>query len=332
MSLGILGATPQRRPFMRHGVLYGLGATVPAACWDKPGFKECNDRGWQVAERRCITEGLAASKYGGDWQRCKSVEAADYAYFGCVLRICPPPAPKRPTSSGGWTWKSTTPNASILAFQQHINTCLDRNSFQRIGADGKLGPATCGAFKTVGGSCPELFANDPIENIGICQAFTNPTKIGASSPVKDPTSAEAKRLDEQFGGLPWMVQDARAPELQRTLNTQLDGHDFLPNTVSGRLDAPMCGGMRWLDQNTGSRWMASWGQNCQAFSDPRPNPRSAEPAGPITTGPTGPIGPTGPGPTTTKPKTATAAMLVGGIVLAAGAGGYLLWKKYSGGA
>ena len=329
--LGIFGDSRRRaRP---RGPVMGLGATVPSSCWDKPGFKECNAQGWVVAERKCIAEGLANKEYGGDWEKCKSVVAADYAYYGCALRICPPPPPVRPTSSGGWTWKNTTPNQSVLAFQQHLNTCLGRNGYKPITADGKLGPATCGAFKVIGGECPDLFANDPIGNIGICQAFTNPTKVGSSTPVKDPVSDEAKKLDKEFGGLPWLKQDARAPALQATLNNQLVAHDFLPNTASGQLDAPMCGAMRYLDQNTGSNWMASWGQNCGAFTAPRPAPIPDAPVGPLPPAPVppGPVGPA-PGPAPAPAKLSTASMVAGGLALAAGIGGYLLYKKQMAGA
>jgi len=352
MSTGILGRSTRRRgrplyalpsfqgtpslyvlpSFHGLGAAGALGATVPADCWDKPGFKTCNEQGWRLAQEKCIAGGLAAREYGGDWARCQSEQAADYAYYGCVLRICPPPSAPRPTSSGGWVWKSSTPNPSIQTFQNHLNTCLARTGFKPISADGKLGPATCGAFKTVAGQCPELFANDPISNIGICQSFTNPTRVGETTPVKDPTSDEARKLDQQFGGLPWMQPDPRATPLQQGLNQQLTGHDFLPITQTGQLDAPMCGGMRWLDVNTGSQWMPTWGQNCKAFTDPRKRPLPSSPTGPV--GPTpGPApGPVGPTPAPSAPVAQSSMLLAGGLLAALAVGGYAWWKSKTGGA
>lgn len=341
MALGILGNTPRRRalrgtpalrrmPSMRG---YGaLGATVPATCWDTPGFKDCNAQAWKVAEDKCIRQGLADKQYGGDWVKCKSVQASDFSYYGCATRLCPPPVQPAPKTVGGWTWgKTAAPNPSIKAFQDHINTCLDRNGFKRITADGFIGPATCGAFKTIAGICPENFASDPVANIAVCSSWLNPTKLGQTTPVKDPVSDEARKLDEQFGGLPWMQPDSRAALLQQGLNQQLEGHEFLPAPVSGKLDATMCGGMRWLDVNTGSAWMPTWGKNCQAFTDPRRKPGATAPVGPIAPGPVGPApGPVGPSPA--PAQTSNAMMLAGGLLAAALVGGYAWYKSKTGGA
>jgi hypothetical protein len=253
------------------------------------------------------------------------------------MRICPPPVAPAPKTVGGWTWGRTpSPNPGILAFQQHINTCLDRNGFKRITADGFIGPATCGAFKTVAGSCPENFASDPVANIAVCASWVNPTKLGETQPVKDPVSDEAKRLDQQFGGLPWMQNDSRATMLQQGLNQQLDGHELLPVPVSSKLDATMCGGMRWLDVNTGSQWMPSWGKNCQAFTDPR-RKATAAPVGPVGPvgpgpGPVGPVGPVGPAPGPAPAGTSNAMMIAGGLFAAALVGGYAYYKSKTGGA
>jgi len=350
MSLGILGnprtpplrALPSMRgtppllalPSMRGQS--GLGAVIPANCWDTPGFKDCNAQAWQVAERRCITEGLADRAYDGDWERCKSVQAADFAYYGCALRICPPPVSPAPKSAGGWTWASPTPNPAIQAFQDHLNTCLTRTGFKPITADGRIGPATCGAFKTVGIDCGSVLASDPVSNMVICQSYVNPTKVGSSTPVQDPHSEDAKKLDAQFGGLPWMVRDNRVPNLQDGLNQQLGGHEFLPVPTSGMLDATMCGGMRWLDVNTGSRWMPSWGKNCQAFTDPKrrvqPTAPRPAPGAPRPIAPTGPSAPLVPGPAPAPAKTSNATMIAGGLLAAALVGGYAWYKSKTGGA
>jgi hypothetical protein len=333
--LGVL-STKQRR---RGGVLGALGATVPANCWDDPDFKTCNAEGWKIAERKCISEGLAAKDYGGDWQKCKQVLADDYAYFGCALRLCPPPPVVRPTTSGGWTWRNTTPNTSVKLFQDHLNVALTRDGYKQIVADGRLGPATCGAFAFVGGNYPELFKSDPIANIGVCQSFVNPTKVGSSTPEKMPISKEAIDLDDNYGGLPWMEADSRAPNLQRQLNRELDSNDYFPIKLTGMLDPPMCGAMSELDKIQGTRWMDTWGpyhDDCPSMV--RPKKRAAPP--PVIVAKPVPIAPVAPKPTVPLAPAASAlapaksAMsLVGAGVLAALAvGGYVWWKKTSGGA
>ena len=333
MSLGIFSAPI--RPVRRRPPMQGLGATIPANCWDTPGFKTCNAQGWALAESKCRSAGqptaLAIQSYGGNVDACKQDQADDYAYFGCTLRLCPPPAVKHPTSSGGWTWMNTSPNASVKAFQQHLNTALAADGYKTINADGKLGPATCGAFNFVGGAHPELFANDPIANIGVCQSFTNPTKVGSSKPEPSPTSEEAKKLDAQYGGLPWMQPDTRVASLQHQLNVQLDSNGFLPIAVTGMLDPPTCGAMLWLDQNTGTVWFSSWGPRgggaCPAVVMPKPKKTASKPKppGPITPKPE----PTPePGPAT---PTASSSALMGGLILAAVVGG-ALWLKHKAGA
>ena len=205
MSLGVLGGQSRRR---RRPQVQALGATIPSTCWDKPGFKDCHARMWEVARDAC-EGGLAKKEYGGNVGTCIDTEANDGAYYGCALRICPPPVQPSPISYGGWTWLSSTPNASIKTFQTHLNTALSREGYKPINADGKLGPATCGAFKTVGGAHPGLFTADPIANLRICQAWTNPTKVGQTKPVSDPVSPIAAELDQKYGQLPWGKPDDR---------------------------------------------------------------------------------------------------------------------------
>jgi hypothetical protein len=314
-----------------------LGSTtIPAPCWDNPYFKQCNADGWKIAEQKCLREGVADQKYGGDWVKCKSELAADYAYFGCALRLCPPPAVKRPLSSGGWTWAAKTSNPSIKTFQDHLNIALAKEGFRPIVADGRLGPATCGAFAFVAGKYPSLFAGDPIENIGICQSFTNPTKIGKTTPEKSPTSKEGEALDEKYAGLPWMVLDSRAPGLQSDINRQLDANEYLPIPKSGMLDPPMCGAMIFLDQISGTRWLDSWGPietvNCPATVMPQKRPGAPPPVVP------GPApAPKLPDSDITKPAVTTAAVsgasILGvGLLAAVAVGGYAYWKYKTGGA
>lgn len=314
----------------------GLGATVPANCWDTPGFKDCNAQGWNIAETKCRSNGqptaLATQSYGGNVDACKQAQADDYLYFGCAMRLCPPPAPKHPTSSGGWTWMNTTPNASVQLFQQHLNQALKSEGYKTITADGRMGPATCGAFNFVAGKYPALFAKDPIENIGICQSFTNPTKVGSTKPEPSPSSPEAKQLDQQYGGLPWLVADARVADLQNQINRQLDSNGFLPIGITGMLDPPTCGAMVYLDQTTGSLWMASWGPRgggaCPAMVMPTPKPTVAPLPSPVL--------PPAPSPAPAPPApadTSSAFSMLGvGLLAAVAVGGYAYYKHKTGGA
>jgi hypothetical protein len=291
--------------------------------------------GWVVAERKCVTEGLAKQNYGGDVGKCKQVLADDYAYFGCAMRLCPPPPPVRPTSSGGWTWKNTTPNASVKLFQEHLNVAMARAGYKPIVADGRLGPATCGAFNFVRQEDLQLFANDPIQNIGICQAFTNPTRVGSSSPEKNPTSPEGKALDEKYAGLPWMKPDPRVPALQAEINRQLTSHDYEPIPVSGMLDPPTCGAMHELDEVAGMRWVASWGPiqmaDCPSIIRPRKKAVAQIPI--VVAVPTpGTPAPAPSDPTATATGLSAGALLGGSLLAAAMVGGYVWWKKKTGGA
>ncbi len=317
--------------------LGALGATIPANCWDTPGFKQCNTDAWKIAQRKCITEGLAQKQYGGDWETCQNVQAADASYFGCALRLCPPPLPTRPTSSGGWTWKNQTPNASVKAFQDHINQAITQQGYKPIVADGRLGPATCGAFNFVDMKrFGALFANDPIQNIGICQSFTNPTKIGSSTPEKSPTNADAQMMDAKYAGLPWLKPDPRVAQLQQEINRQLASNDYLPIAVTGMLDPPTCGAMHELDEISGSHWIASWGPigipDCPSIVRPTKKPEALPPLVVTASPPVAP-GPAAPAPTeVAKTGLSAGSILGGGLLAAAMVGGYVWWKKKTGGA
>lgn len=336
MSLGILGhgraARPQRA--IRGLGAAALGATIPAKCWDTAGFKDCNAKGWDVAESKCRQSGqptaLANQKYGGSVDACKQAEADDYAYFGCALRLCPPATVPSPKTYNGWTWMSTTANSEIKTFQDHVNQAITAQGYKPITADGRLGPATCGAFNFVDmAKYQSLFAKDPVDNLRICQSFVNPTKVGQSKPVPSPTSPEGAELDKQFGGLPWMVADARVAGLQQQINRALDDNGFLPIPVSGMLDPQTCGAMIFLDQATGSVLLKSWGPRgggaCPSAIAPtrKPVPVVAKPT--VT-------------PTTTAPAPAEASSAGGmgalgvGLLAAAVVGGVVWWKSKTGGA
>lgn len=342
MALGILDTRPhpatRQRPVpspyafkksMRGLGAVGLGATVPANCWAVPGFDDCNAQGWNQAETKCRQSGqptdYANQNFGGDVDACKQAEADDYAYYGCAMRLCPPAPATHPLSSGGWTWMNTTPNASVLAFQQHLNTALQADGYKPITADGRLGPATCGAFNFVGAAHADLFASDPVANIGVCQSFTNPTKVGSSTPVPSPTSAAAQALDAQYGGLPWLTADSRVAALQQQINIQLDSNGFLPITVTGMLDPATCGAMTWLDQNTGTRWLDTWGPrgggSCPSVIMPTPKPNAPAPDGPAPA----------PSPSDGGTSAGGISTLGIGLLAAVAVGGFAYWKHKTGG-
>lgn len=330
MGLGSLGSVQRSRP-RRQAQALALGATIPSACWDKVGFKDCHARMWSSARDAC-EGGLAAKDYDGSVARCIDIEANDRSYYGCTLRICPPPPKPSPTSSGGWVWKSATPNASIQAFQVTLNRALKIEGYKPISTDGKLGPATCGAFKVVGGIHPELFVKHPVLNLVICQSWTNPTKVGETKPVVDKVTPEAAALDRDFAALAWMQPDARVAGLQQQVNTQLVGHDMRPIPVTGRLDGTMCGAMRWLDQNTGSNWIATWGALCQEFVGPSKaaaavvatKPQAAPPPPPPSSVVTAELAPA----EESAGKSSSNALLAGGLAVLVVAGG--LWAKHKG--
>src|SRR5262249_15476854 len=160
----------------------------------------------------------------------------------------------------------------------------------------------CGAWNFVDMTkYKALFANDPVGNIGICQSFTNPTKVGQTKPDKLPVSAEAKKLDQQYGGLPWMVADSRVQGLQQDINRALDDNGFLAIPVPGMLDPPTCGAILWLDQNTGTNLFATWGPRgggaCPSVVAPVPKPVPVATPSPVVT----------PKPTTVPTQTTSAS-------------------------
>jgi hypothetical protein len=160
----------------------------------------------------------------------------------------------------------------------------------------------------------------------VCNAWTNPTKIGGSKPESDPKSDLAVKLDDLYGALPWGVPDARVTSLQQSLNQQLVAQGMSPIAVTGQLDAYTCGAMKWLDSKTGSEWIASWGKGCKSFANPIAISASSDPAPQPDVAPPTPVDDT----TITGGKSKfTAASMVAGLAVV-GIGGaifYTVGKK-----
>jgi len=229
-----------------------------------------------------------------------------------------------------WTWKNTTANSEVQAFQRSLHGFLRQHGYYEIAEDGKLGPGTCGAWlhlmNTVDGIGNDpAFPGFPSDNWGsVCQAWTYPTKVGGSTPETNPiTKAEG---DEAT--LPWKTYSDATVAAQNQINQHLVGHDMNALVADGKMGAGTCGAMRWLDTNHGSTFLVNYGKNCESFTEPT---RKTTSQAPVATPVVIPTTPTDPGgvvlvpnvPTTSKPKVSTAAMVTG--VAALGVVGGLAW-------
>ncbi len=240
-------------------------------------------------------------------------------------------------NSGAWSWKNQTPNASVKAFQTWLNTQLKPRGYYPIDADGKLGPATCGAALHLlnyhgdvdwSGAAAQTY----LDNYGLCQAWTYPTKVGNSKPETN-TLVQATSQDQ--AALPWATFSEKTVAAQNQVNAQLVGQDYLPIGVDGKMGSLMCGAMRELDQKTGSSFLFNYGKDCQSFTAPTKKAAPVLPATPTApTGPTGPIAPIPSGPVepsvvaSTSKKMSTASMVTGiAVVGGVAALGYWYAKK-----
>jgi len=230
-----------------------------------------------------------------------------------------------------WTWKNTTANSEVQAFQRSLNGFLRQHGYYEIAEDGKLGPGTCGAWlhlmNTVDGIGNDpAFPGFPSDNWGsVCQAWTYPTKVGGSTPETNPITKAAG--DEAT--LPWKTYSDATVAAQNQINQHLVGHDMNALVADGKMGSGTCGAMRWLDTNHGSTFLVNYGKNCESFTDPTRKTTTSQ--APVATPVVVPVTPGGDGGTivpnvpltTSKPKVTTAAMVTGVAVL--GAVGGLAW-------
>ncbi len=231
---------------------------------------------------------------------------------------------------GDWVWKGTESDPDVLALQKWCNVYLKKYGYYTIAEDGRLGPATCGAATyVINGFAGEIdMSTFPVTdaylaNMSKCAAWTNPTKIGATTASKTPSTVSADTY-----ALPWGTYSGSTTAVQKNLNKFLPQYDVKTISEEGTLDAPTCGAMKYLDARAGSDWLLDYGKNCKAFTAPTSSKVAANtvvvpPPSTVVPPPSDSALVLGP----TKNKTSTATMVTGGIVVAALAGSYYYAKK-----
>ena len=312
---------------LRGRALHGaLGASnIPGTCWDAPGFKDCHAKAFAEAQSDCAG-GLARDNYGGDMDTCVERNADAYAWAGCVGKYCPQST--KPTASGASTfsWRNTSPNATVKKLQNALNPLLAANGANKLTVDGILGSGTCGAAYWIDGVEGTSFYTD-YGLAQICKSLTMPTKTGTKTPVQTIAVAPQTTITktESFtekSDLPWDTFHADTKGVQQRLNTMLDGADMNLLTVNGILNAPTCGAMKWGKETQGIDLLSIQGQNCQGFTAPTKRTKTATPV--VVPKPGGDLVATGPKPRTSAASMATTGLIVGALAL----GGYFLNKKY----
>jgi hypothetical protein len=240
----------------------------------------------------------------------------------------------RPVAAAGLgadacVWKNTTPDPNITGVQNWLNKSLAAHSYNKIGVDGKLGPATCGAWLYMMDNFDDFYeSQDPGGAwMDCCQGWTWPTKVGSSTPEKN-TYLANMWAEATKAGLPIGTYSDKTLEVQKQLNTNLVSHDMSPIDADGKLGAATCGAARWVDKNTG-QWFFDYNAICKSFTDPT---SAKVAANTVKVPPPSTVVPVAPADSALvlnsgKGKTSTATMVTGGIVVAALAGGYYWAKK-----
>lgn len=131
----------------------GLGQTIPWYCWDAAGFKACHGSQWEKAKASCSTDFgpgtdeeklKALVKQYGSIDGCINARTVDLALANCKPKFCPvPPGEYMGEKPGDYPWKQKSTKTAQL--QAEINSWLTSHGLCPIGADGSLGPETCGA-------------------------------------------------------------------------------------------------------------------------------------------------------------------------------------------
>ncbi len=316
-SLGLAGSVlPRYTPIT--SVLGALGAgvasSIPGQCWDVTGFKDCHATWFAQAQRDC--QGGEVANFDGDMDACTSIYADQYAIQNCVPKFCPSTIAKKQT--GGLT------GAQVTTIQKACNTALAKNGFKTIPVDGVLGPATCGAASfLLQYGMSSVFKDYHMELY--CTTFTNPTKVGSTVPMQT-TVLQTIDANNPVTMPAWGQPDPNMAATQQSINRSLDASGYLPIAVTGVLDAPTCGAMRWMKDNMGQDLLAASGANCQAYTLPTKKPPSQSPGtAPRGSSPPG-VAPPAPIPPGAHPIS-SATMLVGGLALAAAGGLYYYAKK-----
>lgn len=125
--------------------------TIPARCWDWPGFKSCHTEAGHRAYRFCDTE-AGHTPNTSAFSDCKSKVMAEMVEQDCAQKLgCSDKysstTVSSPTSLKNLPW--STYSASTKTFQQDANVVLKQIGKPVIGTDGKLGPNTCLGFHYV---------------------------------------------------------------------------------------------------------------------------------------------------------------------------------------
>lgn len=320
----------QMGEYFTNGAVQGLGSSaapgeIPWQCWGAPGFQDCHASQWAAAHDDCVKN---AAQYGMSVDDCTAAFSSANDGSVCVPKYC-----------GQYAAVATTTAAlgaaTVKKAQQQLNADLSRNGYKTIAADGKLGPATCGAASYLYNTTPRqstVWTDYDLYAYCGSSAGTNPTVVGASKPITTYVAPQVNVVQGQATTTAaithqWGVQDAEMADLQNNINRILDSYGYLAIPITQKLDAATCGAMKWIGDNTGNNLLSmNGGQNCQAYTLPTKKPASQSPStAPKGSAPPG-VAPPAPTPPGTHPLT-SASMLVGGLALAVAGVGYYYAKK-----
>jgi hypothetical protein len=318
-SLGLKGpyqGAPSMRALRQMGALGTATITsqVPWQCWQSADFQSCHAQQYAQAASDCAT--AAATEFDGNMDNCMITYNDQYDAENCEPKYCASsmPASAQPVNAAA--------TADIKNIQTQLNAQLVAGGFKPIAVDGKIGPMTCGAATYMsslnGGTNPLSAYLGP----NVCMTQTYPTRVGSTTPVSVPTLPTTQIVPGQavapLINHVWMVPDSQMAQIQNDCNTILAAHGYKPIAITGMLDAPTCGAMRWIKNNTGTDMLSVSGMNCQSYIDPTKLPNS-----PGST----PLQPGGPGTPVVKPGISSAAMGMGILAALVVGGGYYYAKK-----
>ncbi len=303
--------------------LRGLGSSaapgeIPWQCWNITAFQNCHAQQFAVAAQDCQQN---AAQYGMSVDDCTNAYSAANDAAVCVPQNCAQYAAIAQQTGA-------LDSATVKKAQTQLNADLKNNGYKTIAADGKLGPATCGAAYYLYNVSPRQSTVWTDYNLyaycGTAQG-TNPTLVGASAPLKTYVAPTANVVQGQQLAPAivhqWGVADSDMPALQNQINAILSSNGYNSIPVSGVLDAQTCGAMKWIGDNTGNDLLTmNGGSACQAFIMPTKKPGSAPGSKPPTNAPTAPT------PPGTHPIS-SAGLMLGGLALLAAGGAYYYAKK-----
>lgn len=322
-SLGHLGLAGPYRYSQIPGAS-GLGeaasGTIPWQCWGATGFQDCYAQQWAAAQTTC-NGGLAASGYGGDVATCIDSESLMNAYDTCIPKYCGSTIAQQTVNNSGKTLDAAT----VKTIQTTLNSQLSAQKMKPIAVDGKMGPATCGAARYLRLMNVSTVYDDYNLASGYCTTWTNPTLVGATTPLQTTVMPTTNIVQGQAVAPltypAWGQPDPTVPALQAQINQILDANQYNMIPHTGVLDAATCGAMKWIKDNTGQDMLSVSGKNCQSFTAPTKRPASISPQN----------APPGSKPPIVAPPAPTpvsqSALAMGGIALLVAGGAYYYAKK-----